>query len=100
MADNNMAKPKMSMLDLFQKYRDCYDYRKDPTIEEQQTAPEARQLMAERFRERKQAAREYANIFPCTHTTRIIQTKNYNIIMWTMGVESSFYMFHPNTQYA
>lgn len=61
MADNNMAKPKMSMLDLFQKYRDCYDYRKDPTIEEQQTAPEARQLMAERFRERKQAASEYAS---------------------------------------
>lgn len=61
MGGNNMAKPKMSMWDLFQEYRDCYDYRKDPSIEEQKTTPEARQLMAERFRERKQAAREYAN---------------------------------------
>lgn len=52
---------KESLFDIFQKHRDCYDYRKDPTIEEQQTAPEARQLMAERFRERKQAASEYAS---------------------------------------
>ncbi len=52
---------KESLFDIFQKHRDCYDYRKDPTIEEQQTTPEARQLMAERYRERKQAASEYAS---------------------------------------
>lgn len=52
---------KESLFDIFQKHWDCYDYRKDPTIEEQQAAPEARQLMAERFRERKQAASEYAS---------------------------------------
>jgi hypothetical protein len=52
---------KESLFDIFQKHRDCYDYRKDPTIEEQQANPEARQLMAERFRERKQTASEYAS---------------------------------------
>jgi hypothetical protein len=52
---------KGSLFDIFQRHRDCYDFRKDPTIEEQQANPEARQLMAERFRERKQAASEYAS---------------------------------------
>lgn len=52
---------KESLFDIFQRHRDCFDNRKDPTIEEQQANPEARQLMAERFRERKQAANEYAS---------------------------------------
>lgn len=52
---------KKSLFDLFQRFRDCYDYRKDPTIEEQRNQPKARLLMAERFSVRKQAAREYAS---------------------------------------
>ena len=52
---------KESLFDIFQKHRDCYDTRKDPTIEEQRNQPEARQLMADRFRERKQTASEYAS---------------------------------------
>ena len=52
---------KESLFDIFQRHWDCYDHRKDPTIEEQQAKPEARQLMADRFRERKQAASEYAS---------------------------------------
>ena len=52
---------KESLFDLFQRHRDCYDYRKDPTIEEQRNQPKARLLMAERISEGKQAAREYAS---------------------------------------
>lgn len=52
---------KGSLFDIFQRHRDCYDFRKDPTHEEQRNQPEARQLMADRFRERKQAASEYAS---------------------------------------
>ena len=52
---------KESLFDIFQRNRDCYDFRKDPTFEEQQNQQEARQLMADRFRVRKQAASEYVS---------------------------------------
>lgn len=52
---------KESLFDLFQRHRDCYDNRKSPTIEELKAQPEARQLETDRFRERKQAASEYAS---------------------------------------
>ena len=52
---------KESLFDIFQRVRDCYDYRKDPTIEQQRESAEARQKMAERMRQQKQAASEYAS---------------------------------------
>ena len=52
---------KESLFDIFQRHRDCYDNRKSPTFEELKAKPEARQLETDRFRERKQAASEYAS---------------------------------------
>lgn len=47
-----------SMLQIFQRHRDCYDTTKEPNWQE---SDEARQLCYERQREREQAAHEYVS---------------------------------------
>lgn len=47
-----------SMLQIFQRHRDCFDFTKEPDLLE---SDEARQLCYERQREREQAANEYVS---------------------------------------
>lgn len=47
-----------SMLQIFRRHRDCFDFTKEPNCQE---SDEARQLCYERQREREQAANEYVS---------------------------------------